>query len=156
MVETLRAWDFGTAPHEVAAAYYTIWWRLLNVYLWDEINDPKLKLPIPKEDVTIHLLKNGLIDSYLDILETEQTEDLAGLLTYSFKNILPYVGAWETEARKVFDWGNYKNTTLTHMAQLDAFSVEVRTAGGSHILNATREDWGPFVADGGRAGLDGY
>lgn len=143
LVETFKAWDFKTKPDQTAAGYYAVWWKLLNVYLWDELRQPNLDLPIPQEHVTIHLLKKGLIDAYLDILETEQQEDLRDLLTYTFKNILPYVATWKSEQKKTFDWGNYKNTTLVHMARLEAFSVAVRTAGGSHILNATRSDWGP-------------
>ncbi len=143
LLDTLKKWDFHTEANSKATAYYNIWWDLFNDYLWDELLEFEYILPKPYPHVTLHLLKNSEISEFLDIIETEEIEDLKDLATYSFQQVLPFVKDWQTEHTKDFDWGNYKNTTLTHLARLKGFSRSERTAGGKYIVNATSNDWGP-------------
>ncbi|MBC7421983.1 MAG: penicillin acylase family protein, partial [Ferruginibacter sp.] len=91
------------------------------------------------------LLDGVLRDSnykFLDNIETAQKETLSDDVTAAFKNAVVQLKI--VEANGKLPWAKYKGTHVTHLTKLAPFSrVNLPIGGGSHSINATRDDHGP-------------
>lgn len=144
ILENLQKWDYVYDAVQVNPVYFNEWWETLHDMLWDEM-DSDVVLRQPEHSATIHLIKSGQIGSFTDILDQPGMDSLQDVVTLSFKKATKKVQDWGKESGNDLNWGNYKNTTITHLTRsIKSFSREnVPVSGHGHAINATKPNHGP-------------
>lgn len=135
----LKNWNYIHSAETKAAPYFEVWWSKMYNMLWDEFDKDDTPSRKPEWPVTVAFLKKHWDDSYVDVQDTEKRETITSLYNSTFTAAVDSVENWkkENEARE-FSWANFKNTTLLHLARLQAFSTDnIQIGGGRHIVNAT-------------------
>jgi len=131
-----HTWDNKVAPliHEWSTKFYEA--------VWDEIQaerkETKKPLLWPESWHTYELAKADPTNVFFDDLSTDEKEDARAISLRTFK-----------EAFVVFEandepWFEYRNTTLTHLAEIPGMSrSDIQSNGEKNALNAMGDDWGP-------------
>lgn len=153
----LKGWTFLNDPELRAPVYFETWWKKLHSRIWDEFEDDKRLLHAPGFFHTIRYLKRFPDGELIDDHTTKEDESLAQLVNATFHTSVEEVQKWEKDhPKEVLTWANFKHTTVTHLSQQLAFSVEnVQNGGNAGIVNATSEKKGPswrMVVSPGSAG----
>jgi penicillin amidase len=153
----LKGWNYVNAPDLLAPPYFETWWKLLNASIWDEFENDKRLLTAPGFFHTIRYVKRFPDGEMIDSKTTKETESLSMLADRTFHDAVTFVENWQKEHPKSeATWANFKHTTVTHLSQQMAFSVEnVQNGGNSGIINATSEKRGAswrMVVSPGTAG----
>jgi penicillin amidase len=153
----LSGWTFLNNPELKAPAYFETWWKQLHSRIWDEFQDDSRLLTTPVFFQTIRYLKRFPDGELIDDRTTQEDESLAMLVNSTFHSSIEAVQAWKsTHQNAELTWANFKHTTVTHLSQQLAFSVEnVQNGGNAGIVNATSEKKGPswrMVVSPGSAG----
>ena len=153
----LKGWNYVNAPDLLAPPYFETWWKLLNASIWDEFEDDKRLLTAPGFFHTIRYLKRFPDGEMIDNKTSKVTESLSMLVNSTFHDAVGFVDNWQKEhPNSEATWANFKHTTVTHLSQQLAFSVEnVQNGGNSGIINATSEKRGAswrMVVSPGTAG----
>lgn len=124
------------------ASFFQLWYSFLYQNIWkdDFLNFPD-KL-YPSSERTMQLLVSDSLSPYYDDITTPQKEGLAALLQRSYQQA--------TDSFKVLQknngtaWYQVKNTSVMHLAKLQAFSYEqLKTGGWGNTINAMKHDHGP-------------
>ncbi|WP_296621331.1 penicillin acylase family protein, partial [Marivirga sp.] len=98
----------------------------------------------PELPVTVQILKESPNEKFIDIQKTEQKESITDLYQMSFQSAVDSVENWKSSTEKELSWGNFKNTTVQHLARLAPFSTDsIQIGGNKHILNAASGRHGP-------------
>ncbi|MGK7390844.1 MAG: penicillin acylase family protein [Candidatus Cyclobacteriaceae bacterium M2_1C_046] len=143
VLRDLEGWDYFYDADNVAPLYFNAWWSEFYNLLWDEF-DLDVILEKPDSYVTIHLIKQDTISAYYDIQATVTIETLEDLANLSLQKAIQEVNKWQEEKGLELNWGNYKHTTLTHLARIGALGVNnVAISGVGDALNATKSGHGP-------------
>ncbi len=134
----LTNWNFISSKDAVAPTYFEIWWNEVYKNLWDEFNNSDTYLRKPELPVTVQILKGNPNDPYIDHKNTDKTETITDLYRAGFIKAVDSIETWKNEKELELTWSNFKNTTILHLARLQAFSTErVPIGGNRHIVNAT-------------------
>jgi penicillin amidase len=143
ILEDVRQWDYEYEANIKAPVYFEAWWKSFYRLLWDEFEREEI-LRRPDEFVTIHLLKEGTAQAFIDIAATPEKEDLQDVVTMTFKNAVINVKEWSSKSGKEVNWGNYKSTSIIHLAHLAPLSRNnVAVPGHADAINATKGNHGP-------------
>ncbi|MEZ5015755.1 MAG: penicillin acylase family protein [Flavipsychrobacter sp.] len=127
-VSMLQEWDYELDAESVAATVYQKWWELFYNDLWKAYEKVPEQL-YPNTEVTMQLL----IENKLP------TDSLGVLLTNSFKRTIDFL-----EQRENKEWYKVKNTTVTHLSKLPAFSFSnLKIGGWGNTVNASKQNHGP-------------
>jgi penicillin amidase len=142
-VQLLRDWNFKADAAMVEPSYFRAWWLKLYELLWDEF-DVDYPVTKPSYHMTKTILNHFPADSAFDIIGTDEIEIINDILTKSFLMGLDSIRNWRSEnGDNEPIWSVFKNTRLTHMTRLPAFSYSKLPIGGYRgIVNATAENWG--------------
>ncbi len=141
----MNAWAFDNDPNLKAPVYFETWWGQVHASIWDEFSDTSRMLVMPNYFQTIRFLNLYPNSIFIDDKRTEATETLNYLVTKAFHSSIVETDAWKKSHSGVeLNWANFKNTTVLHLSQQLAFSVEgVQTGGNAGIVNATSHRKGP-------------
>lgn len=143
IINNLKQWDYNYNATSTTPIFFEEWWRETRELLWDEF-DRKEVLSKPNDYVTIHLIKNEKIPSFIDIQKTEHKEDLQELVSISFKQALENINEWSENSEREMNWGNYKNTSINHLARLAPLSKSnIPVSGHADAVNSTKGNHGP-------------
>lgn len=143
VIRDLKGWNYFYEADDVAPVYFDAWWSEFYNLLWDEF-DHDVILEKPDSYVTIHLLKQDTLSAYIDIQATTAKENLQDLANISLQKAIPRVNQWQEEKDQELNWGNYKNTSITHLARIGPLSVNnIAISGVGDALNATKSGHGP-------------
>ena len=143
VLRDLQSWDYFYDASSTTPVYFNAWWSEFYDMLWDEFDRDEI-LEKPDSYVTIHLLKQDTLSAYIDIQETASKENLQELARLSFQGAIQKVNEWQEEKGADVNWGNYKNTSITHLARIGALSVNnVAISGVGDALNANKSGHGP-------------
>lgn len=124
----LVKWDYKLEASSTAATLYQKWWELFYRNVWAEYKKVPEHL-YPKAEVTMKLLIEDKIP----------TDSLVTILTKSFDEAVVFL-----EQRENKEWYQVKNTSVTHLSKLPAFSFSNLNIGGwGNTVNATRQNHGP-------------
>ena len=135
--EKLRNWDYMQTASSSAPVLYEAWWQQFKDLLWDEFDSVKVEIMRPEDATTVALLKKNPSNPFVDIQLTPEEEKLGDLINRSFRQALGSLASWQAEKEKDLNWGNYKNSSIRHLTQQDAFSLtELQVDGGRDIVNA--------------------
>lgn len=140
----LRNWTFFNETDAVAAVYFEEWYERFRLSLWDEFQTDSRSMLIPGNFQTWDYLRRFPDSPFIDKQGTPETETLPQLVVRSFADAVAAVEQWKLKnPRKSLTWAHYKNTTVKHLSQQAAFSVDnVPIGGNAGILNATSHSKG--------------
>ncbi len=155
--EKLAKWNFVTDYESQAASYFYKWWEYFENIAWDELkNTDNASFIFPQEYTAIDIIKNHPAFPLFDIKGTQKTETLQDVLLISFDSTV----AWFNQHPDQKEFRFYKNTSIKHMSQLEAFSERyIKIGGYAHIVNATSSRWGAsvrFIIDFKDGQVQGY
>lgn len=132
-VQWLIEWDYTYDAGSKAATVFRVWWHEFYSELWQHTKFGKLKgvmYPLPER--TIQLLQN----------DTVVLGDVASIVNTSFKYAVDSLD--KLKANNNLEWYKVKNTTLRHLARLDAFSIAgLENGGWGTTVNAMKGNHGP-------------
>ena len=122
VVQLLRDWNYIADPDRIEPSYYRAWWVKMYELLWDEF-----EVDYPVEKPSYHMTRTVLnqfpLDSAFDIIGTPEVENMNDILTKSFLMCVDSIRNWRVENSDLEPtWSMFKNTRLTHMTRLPAFS----------------------------------
>jgi penicillin amidase len=137
---------------DTIGTYFQVFWSQLYKDIWqDEFPNPAGKYP--SSEVTVQLLRSDSTSKYYDDRKTQQVESLRDIVQRAIKETRDSVNKLkniEETAKLVNDstsplaWYKVKNTTLTHLAKLPAFSYSgLKIGGWSNTINAVTGNHGP-------------
>jgi penicillin amidase len=145
----LGAWDYYLRPEDKNASLFQIWWEMLYTASWGDV----LKRS--------HGLLRPSVERTMQLLHTDSTR-FKQVLATSYKAALDSLGRAGTGSNSDHDgeWYRVKNTTLTHLAKIPAFSYkELKVGGWGNTINAVKTTHGPswrMVVEMGRDSIRGY
>ncbi len=134
--DLLRNWNYYNNVNYKAPSLYQVWWNTFHDLIWDELDNQAMDLRKPENDVTIHILKNYPDNEFIDLQSTTRVESLQEIAQESFSMAVNELAQWEEENGQEAFWGNYKNTTLSHMLRLQPFSISGLPIGGGRSIVA--------------------
>ena len=139
-----KAWQYNNDMTEIGPSIWSAWYGILYDMVWDEFNVDDTALDTPFTYQTIYLLKTKGDDVFMDILDTPKKETAIDLFHLSFSKAVIKLNDWKAKNGDL-KWVDYKGTFVGHLLQgLPAFSrFNIPIGGGSNIVNATSENWGP-------------
>ena len=139
-----KAWQYNNDMDEIGPSIWKAWWSILYAMVWDEFDVDDTALDAPFTYQTIYLLKTKGDDTFMDIVDTPETETAKDLFKLSFSEAVVKLNDWKTKNEDL-NWVKYKGTYAGHLLQaLPAFSrFDIPIGGGKNIVNATSKNWGP-------------
>ena len=157
----LKKWNYEYQHNKPEAAYFEVWWNKMYEQLWDEFDTMKVAIYKPSTFHTAHILKNYPTNSFINIVSTPHVETLSDLLKTSFYTMVDSLNKWEkAHPDKLLTWGNFKNTTVTHLMRLKPFSREgIMIGGNGNTVNAASHSHGPswrMVVELDKKGVKAY
>ncbi|WP_109830345.1 penicillin acylase family protein [Reichenbachiella versicolor] len=156
---TLRKWDYFNEPKREAPSIYEAWWNTLYHKIWDEFDRDDIALKKPYIYNTIRLMKEDSVNKYFDIKETNKVEVLEDLVNQSYKNAMKELETYKDKEGSI-EWYKYKGTKITHLLDIDPFSVkDVPVGGNRNIVNAVSKNHGPsfrMVVELSKDGVKGW
>jgi penicillin amidase len=152
--------EASKGPYAQNATFHQILWSQLYKNIWqDEFAVPPLAYP--SSERTVQLLLGDSTSSYYDDKNTQQVETLRDIVQRAFKETtdsLEKLTKSESTSQQVNEstsqrandstsplaWYKVKNTTLTHLARIPAFSYSgLKIGGWSNTINAVTGNHGP-------------
>lgn len=132
-----QKWNDTLTPDSKTGAAFQIWWNNLYQNLWYSRFRSLPLAVFPTKEITIQLILQdsqklnqitGMSLATVAAKSFEETEDSLKILTKENKAL----------------WYQIKNTSITHLAKIPAFSyAELPTGGSGTTINAMRDNHGP-------------
>lgn len=142
----LQSWDYYNDADALAPSLYENFWQSLLADIWDELgNRPdNLAMVYPENGITIQLMDKQPNHEFMDNLSTPERETLADLVKPAYSKSIVALAKWAEANLKPTDWGNFKGTSILHLARIGAFSkTDVYCGGNYGVVNATGKRAGP-------------
>jgi len=139
----LEKWNLVNDADSKGATVFKLWVdSCISKIYGDELSQSSLPMPTIEPQA---MLKNILKDSaklFADNINTNETESLNDDITAAFKSIVPVLE--KAELDKDFEWGKFKDSHVSHLLKIPAFShLHVNVGGGVNIINAIGANHGP-------------
>jgi penicillin amidase len=142
--EILQNWKYHNEAELLAPAYFEAWCDRLFPLIWDEMRGEKPALRTPNKTNTIRLMREQPDLAFFDIQDTPEKETMTEVVRKAFQQAVDDLKQWKETHDEPLNWGNYKSTSVVHLARLAPFSEYGVFNGGNHgIVNATSERHGP-------------
>jgi penicillin amidase len=143
MIQALKNWNYYTDPNRDAPTFFYKWYDQVANSTWDEFESKDVSLVRPQNYVLSILLANDPKFKLFDIVTSDTIETAKEVVDLAFKNTVAFFKNYLKEHNNT-KWVTYKNTTIKHLAQLDAFSISGISIGGwNNVVNATSDFFGP-------------
>ena len=129
-IDSLKKWDYRLGSESTAATFYQVWWNCLYKDLWEGTfaHVPDQMWPLPERT--------------MQLLQMPEFGDRSMEVNKSFKEA--YDSIKKLENTTGADWYKVKNTSVTHLAKLPAFSYDhLKIGGWGNTVNAAKTDHGP-------------
>lgn len=142
-IEILKKWDYRLGAESEAATIFQVWWSLLYRDTWQDRmgSAPGELWPLPER--TMQLLQLN-VTAIGNVMTPEQKINaiLCTKVSISFKEMVDSISKLEKTVGT--DWYKVKNTSVTHLAKLPAFSFDhLKIGGWGNTINAAKGDHGP-------------
>ncbi len=143
--KVLSTWDFYNEKESVAAAYYEAWMDDVMDLVWEEMDKEDVVLKQPSRFTTIRLIKEDPNFVFFDNTNSkDKVENAKDIVKKAFALSVSKVEVWKNENIRTLTWQHFKNTSISHLANIGPFGRENVAIGGNHdIVNATSEKHGP-------------
>lgn len=139
----LKAWDKrNDFSSRGATVFYFAWQHLRDTLYVDEYKNAPQPISYPLDFTVMESLLRDSAYSFIDNINTPQKETLEDLVAAALNATA--LDCEKLDETGTMDWGNFKDTKITHLLRLDALSrLHVPIGGGEHIINATKTTHGP-------------
>ncbi len=142
-LDLLRKWDYRNEKDSKGATVYEVLYKIFKSEVYDDefAKAPRPRL-IPFESTLIEATLRDSAYKFFDNINTPQKETLSDEATAAF--IKASVVLEQAEKEGKLEWAKYKDTHISHLTKVDAFSrLHLPVGGGGNDINAIREDHGP-------------
>lgn len=141
--DLLQHWNLRNDADSKGATVFEMTWKtFMDTVYKDEYARAPENCKYPFASTLLEGLLRDSIYRFVDDITTPVTETLADMLTSSFKRAVVVLSKAESEGR--IEWAKFKDTHISHLLRLPAFSrLHLPVGGGTNIINATRSDHGP-------------
>jgi len=139
----LRLWTYRNDPDENGPTVFMAWLDALENEIWaDDFKNLPQPTQRPASFSLMEALKKDSAFRFIDNIETPEKESLAQVVTASFKKAVAALTVIEREQR--LPWSRFKDAGIRHLLRMEQLSrYHLRTGGGEHIINATKQFHGP-------------
>jgi len=133
---------FLTADNKNATLFQIFWSNLYKNIWQDEFQNFPDKL-YPSSERTMFLILDDTASKYYDDITTAgKVETLKDMVALSYKQAKDSFDVLEKNGGA--EWYKVKNTSVTHLAKLPAFSYDhLKTGGWGNTINAMKQNHGP-------------
>lgn len=143
ILSALKIWNYEANINLTAPSYFYKFWSFIEETTYDEFAHQKSTFVIPENYVTASLIIHEPKFILFDIKNTDTVETATNIINIAFQKTVDYFKAYAKE-NKNMQWQHYKNTSVTHLAQIASFSVnDIAIGGYNNIVNAASENAGP-------------
>ena len=138
-------WNKYFDANSIAASVFDLWTKRLSIEIWDDkFNDENRPMRYPSRDRTIELIQKDPTSKWFDNVKTAKKETLADLVNSSFKYACDSLERKYGPIGEDWQWGNFKNSNVPHLAKIPGFgSKKLVTGGSKSTVNALSESNGP-------------
>lgn len=138
-------WNKFFEAKEIAASVFDLWMKRLFHNIWhDEFNVKNIPMRYPSRDRSIELIQKEPNSIWYDDVTTKNKESLTDLVNESFKYTCDSLERKYGSIGKKWQWGNFKNSNVPHLAKIPGFgSKKLDIGGGKSTVNALSETNGP-------------
>lgn len=143
VIQKLAKWNYMTDYESNAPSYFYKWWDEFEKLTWDELTSSEdASFIYPESYTTTDIMKLNPNFPFFDIQSTTKVETLNDILRMSLDSTIAFFNDHPEEKEFRF----YKNTSITHLLQFEAFSEKyIKIGGYANIVNATSSRWGASV-----------
>ena len=141
----ITKWNKYFDAKSVAASVFDLWTKRLSTEIWDDdFGDKDTPMRFPSRDRTIELIQKDPNSKWFDNVKTSKKETLADLVNASFKYACDSLERKYGPIGEDWQWGNFKNSNVPHLAKIPGFGSKKMLIGGSKsTVNALSETNGP-------------
>lgn len=138
-------WNKYFDAKSIAASVFDLWTKRLSIEIWeDDFGDKDVPMRYPSRDRTIELIQKDPKSQWFDNVKTSKKETLADLINTSFKYACDSLERKFGPIGDEWQWGNFKNSNVPHLAKIPGFgSKKLVTGGSKSTVNALSESNGP-------------
>lgn len=139
----LQQWNLRNDVNETGITVFDVLFdQFRSVVFDDEYAQAPQPIMRPFESTLLEAVLRDSAYKFLDNISTPQIETLADDATLAFKRAV--VKLKSADAQDKLAWGKYKDTHVTHLGRIEAFSrLHLPIGGGTNTINATRDNHGP-------------
>jgi penicillin amidase len=137
--QALEEWDFVYDADDVRASYFDVLWATFYKMTFDEIFQLRdsIDVPYPEPFRLIEMMEEDTLHWVFDRVETPEVEDFGSVVNASFHSI-------GFDTLTIEPWGDRRNTTIDHLTNIPAFSINGIVSGGEGSTpNAITRHTGP-------------
>ena len=160
LVKLLNEWNYQNEANAAEPTLFYYWWQQLYGQIWDNKYNSPYPMRRPGRDLTADLIVQIPGSGWFDNVHTTNTETLADLSLNSFRSAVELLESRYGTFLADWQWGNVRNTNLSHLAQIPGMGVRnLFTGGGAESINAIRGDHGPswrMIVELDPEGVRGY
>ncbi|MDW8018665.1 MAG: penicillin acylase family protein [Chloroherpetonaceae bacterium] len=140
-LDELRRWNFEHRPDLIAPTIFEAWATELSSAIWSD--DLPEGSPRPLRNLTAWQIAGNPPLSFLDNTRTPQKETLQDIALTSFRAAVDSLIKRYGEFGALWKWQATRQTTIQHLARIEAFSRTLATHGNYNTVNATSQRSGP-------------
>ncbi len=136
-------WNLSNDIDSKAATITDILWKNLyeSVYQDEYARAPK-PIAYPLQTTLLEAMLRDSVYVFSDDISTPSLESWNDMMNVAYRKSLPFLDSLHNAG--TLEWAKYKDTRVSHLTKLDAFSrLHLPIGGGSNIINATRDTHGP-------------
>lgn len=136
-------WNLSNDINAKGATIIDIIWKQLFATVYeDEYAKAPKPVAYPLQTTLLEAMLRDSVYIFTDDISTSAAENWSDMVNTAYKKALPILDS-VTRAGNL-EWGKYKDTRVSHLTKLDAFSrLHLPIGGGDNIINATRDTHGP-------------
>ncbi len=152
--DELKKWDYKLSVESKAATVFQVWWSFFYRDVWESSIGKHVPDALkPLSERTMQLLLSGIDPAK----NTPDGAYYAALIKKSYKETTDSISKLEKTGT---EWYKVKNTSVTHLAKIPAFSYDhLKIGGWGNTINAAKGDHGPswrMVVQMGKDHIDAY
>jgi penicillin amidase len=139
----LKDWNYTDDANSKGATVFNILWKQFTKVVYDDeyANAPKVIMH-PFESTLLESVLRDTAYKFLDNIETDKVETLGDDITEALKKATVELDKADKEGK--LEWAKYKDTHISHLTKLEAFSsMHLPIGGGINCISAVKSDHGP-------------
>jgi penicillin amidase len=146
LVGQLKNWNYRLEAGSDTATLYQVWWYFFYKDAWAKkfARVPDGFWPLPERTMQLLSAVGDSLTSNNAIPVANLRNDMIQAIPRSFKEMVDSVNKYPKDAAGKMAWYQVKNTTVSHLTKLPAFSYDHLDIGGwGNTVNAAKKDHGP-------------